>query len=334
MNEDLLKRIKGIIIGCSFGDALGMPTEAFTQEKVKKMYPDGVKTFIDSPPNNFIGRVMPAGSVTDDTINTIFVLDSLVENKGKINADDFVKKLLRWMDSSDNWKNVMGPSTAKALVSIQNGTPIEKAGIFGTTNGASMKISPIGIISNYNNLNDLVNNVYQICLPTHNTKIAIQCASAIAAIISYVSEGGKNLDFIWELSMQVLKVSENYGFDMPSSSLGYKISHAKDIIENSSKEHSLKRLYNEIGPGFESVEFLPIVLAIITLSKGDPKEAAIISANYGGDTDTIGAISTAICGGMNPNFDSGDIELLEKVNEYNFEEVSRKILEYSPFFQI
>jgi ADP-ribosylglycohydrolase len=52
-----------------------------------------------------------------------------------------------------------------------------------------------------------------------------------------------------------------------------------------------------------------------------------------GDTDTIGAISAGICGGMQPEFDEKTINLLETVNELNFEELTKNILPYSPYFQ-
>ena len=53
-----------------------------------------------------------------------------------------------------------------------------------------MKMSPIGIISDFRDLDALIANVRMICKPTHNTSIAIQGASIIAGIISYVSFWG------------------------------------------------------------------------------------------------------------------------------------------------
>lgn len=78
-----------------------------------------------------------------------------------------------WNENSGVSAYVSGPSTLKALDKIAKGVPVEEAGVTGTTNGAAMKIAPIGIVSDYREMQNLIKNVYQICLPTHNTKIAI-----------------------------------------------------------------------------------------------------------------------------------------------------------------
>ncbi|HBT16325.1 MAG TPA: ADP-ribosylglycohydrolase, partial [Firmicutes bacterium] len=48
----------------------------------------------------------------------------------------------------------------------------EEAGKYGVTNGGAMKMIPIGIISNWRDMDNLVENVRLVCLPTHNTNLA------------------------------------------------------------------------------------------------------------------------------------------------------------------
>lgn len=88
--------------------------------------------------------------MTDDTINSILVTEMLSENGGRVDAQVFIKKLRYWMKHSDKSSAVVGPSTAKALELIEAGTPMEEAGSTGTTNGAAMKIVPIGLLAGYN----------------------------------------------------------------------------------------------------------------------------------------------------------------------------------------
>ena len=47
-------------------------------------------------------------------------------------------------------------------------------------------------------------------------------------------------------------------------------------------------------------------------------KSAQLSANIAGDSDTIGSISTAICGAFHPEFNSLDIKHIEEVNGINF----------------
>ncbi|MCH3011691.1 ADP-ribosylglycohydrolase, partial [Listeria monocytogenes] len=77
----------------------------------------------------------------------------------------------------------------------------------------------IGIIATYEDMEDLGSKVPQLCLPTHNAKIAIQGASAVAAAISYVVRGGNIVDKICELAYEAIEGASNYGYDFPSASL-------------------------------------------------------------------------------------------------------------------
>ena len=45
-----------------------------------------------------------------------------------------------------------------------------------------------------------------------------------------------------------------------------------------------------------SQESVPAAFAVVEVAEGDPWQAAVISANLGGDTDTIGAIAAGMAG--------------------------------------
>lgn len=46
------------------------------------------------------------------------------------------------------------------------------------------------------------------------------------------------------------------------------------------------------------IESIPTAIALVELSNTDPHLCAELAANLGGDTDTIGAMATAICGAI------------------------------------
>ncbi|TIV77016.1 MAG: ADP-ribosylglycohydrolase family protein, partial [Mesorhizobium sp.] len=51
-----------------------------------------------------------------------------------------------------------------------------------------------------------------------------------------------------------------------------------------------------VGTGVASQESVPAAFAVLEVAEGDPWRAAVISANLGGDTDTIGAIAASMAG--------------------------------------
>jgi len=325
------KKIWGVFVGGAIGDAMGMPTECWSHEKIRRIFPDGVKELMRSNPEDMFGRDMKAGEITDDTINTIMIHEMVVKNQGKVNAQDYLNQLIKWNNESGVSQYVSGPSTLKSLEKIANGVPIEKSGVAGTTNGASMRIAPIGIVSDYTDLDNLIEAVYQICLPTHNTNIAVSGASVIAAAISYVINGGNSIDELWELADETIKRAETYGFHYPAASLEFRMKAARKIVkEEDDEQNILSRIYYELGSGVETIETIPAVFAIIETAKGDPIKAAQLSASIGWDTDTIGAISCAICGGMNPDtFPSEMVSQVEAVNQLDFVKLTREIFPFS-----
>ncbi len=323
------EKIWGVLAAGALGDAMGMPTECWSQEKIRQNFPNGVSELIASNENDVFGRKLAAGAITDDTLNVLMILSMIKKNQGQIRVADYITELREWNDNSPVSAFVSGPSTLKALDKIAQGVPIEETGVTGTTNGASMKIAPIGIISDYRDLPALVKNVAEICLPTHNTTIAIAGASAVAAAISYTVRGGQSTDEIWSLAFEAINAAKTYGHDFPSASLTFRMNQARKILRQETDDQIiLQRLYHEIGTGMETIETIPSAFVIVEMAKGDPLRAAQLSASLGWDTDTIGAISAAICGGMNPKMPREMIRQIEEVNQLDFDQLAEELLPF------
>ncbi|WP_288226445.1 ADP-ribosylglycohydrolase family protein [uncultured Enterococcus sp.] len=323
------EKIWGVLAAGALGDTMGMPTECWSQEKIRQNFPNGVTELIASNENDVFGRKLAAGAITDDTLNVLMILSMIKKNQGQIRVADYITELREWNDNSPVSAFVSGPSTLKALDKITQGVPIEETGVTGTTNGASMKIAPIGIISDYRDLPALVKNVAEICLPTHNTTIAIAGASAVAAAISYTVRGGQSTDEIWSLAFEAINAAKTYGHDFPSASLTFRMNQARKILRQETDDQIiLQRLYHEIGTGMETIETIPSAFVIVEMAKGDPLRAAQLSASLGWDTDTIGAISAAICGGMNPKMPREMIRQIEEVNQLDFDQLAEELLPF------
>lgn len=327
MKQNTRQRIHGVLIGGAVGDAMGMPTELWTQKMIQEEFPHGVSDFTAAMNKGATIRDLKRGQVTDDTINTVFIIEMLANTQGEISVEKYLKQLKVWSENSELANLVSGPSTRKALEMLAAGVPLTETGRFGSTNGAAMKIAPIGIVSDYRQLDQLVENVAQICLPTHNTGIAIAGASAIASSINYVIAGHNNLQEMYQLAQDAILLGLKKGYDIASASLVKRMDIAKKIVQDS-PEKALTNIYELLGTGVETIETIPCVYALIELAQGNPQKVAHYAASIGGDTDTIGAIATSICGGMQPLFDKKTIQLLEQVNQLDFERLTEKLLPY------
>lgn len=331
--DQLFRRVKGILIGGALGDAMGMPTELWTQKMIKEEFPNGIEHFVPSMNKGSVLRNMRAAQVTDDTINTKFIIEMLDTYQGNISVENYIEQLQIWSRDSELAELVSGPSTRKALSMIKSGVPFTETGRFGTTNGAAMKIAPIGIISDYRKMEDLVDNVQKICLPTHNTSIAIAGACGVAAAISYVCFGKRDLSEMFDVAQQAIMFGKTKGFEVATASLTRRMDIINKLVDREDEETVLSELYEIWGTGVETIETIPSVFAIIKIAKGNPIKAAQLAAQLGGDTDTIGAISSAICGGMHPDIPNEIIDQLEDVNELNFDQLAKKLVKFSPYLK-
>ncbi|MDP4190887.1 MAG: ADP-ribosylglycohydrolase family protein [Bacteroidota bacterium] len=327
--SDLYNKVLGAFIGVAYGDAMGMPVEFWTKEKITRRF-GWIDSFLDAPEDNVISHGLKAGQVTDDTYMTFLISETLIEDKGKVDPFSIVKNMLKWSDlNSAKIKSLFGPSTKKALELISNGAPIEEAGKDGLTNGSAMRIIPVGIISNWKEIDILVENVRLSCLPTHNTRHAISAASAIASAVSCSIYGDGSLEGIIEAAKSAALKGMKFGYDTVGASVEKRISMAVDITKDLDDDIKfLSEIYNAIGTGLAVSESIPASLALFLRSNGDPLRCARLSANLGGDTDTIGAMACGICGALRgiKAFSEEDIEMLSKVNNLDFVGLAEKFL--------
>ena len=161
---------------------------------------------------------------------------------------------------------------------LRAGKSYVESGKYGTTNGSAMKVSPLGILHDYHDIKGLVDDVCKLCLPTHNTSIAIAGASVIATLSSYALRHEYNEGEIWSLAKRAIEEGMKHGNQLPSASLSKRIDLIRQDITTLSEKEVLEKLEIVYGVGFETIETIPAVLAMIILSKGNPMKSAQLSA--------------------------------------------------------
>ncbi|WP_073587965.1 ADP-ribosylglycohydrolase family protein [Anaerocolumna xylanovorans] len=328
----MIKRVKGALIGVAYGDAFGMPAEMWPPEKIREKF-GKIEKFLPGHPENSISAGLKRGEVTDDTINTILVIEMLAENQGRVDAKLFIQKLKKWIKESSKSQAVVGPSTAKAIELLEKGVPMEETGKMGVTNGAAMKILPIGLKAGITDggieEERLIKEVVKLCMPTHYTSPAISAAVAIAAGGAIAVHGERNIGNIYEYMKKMAEKGRHYGNSTGEPSITARMEMGKYFADNFSVAEALKNIYNYIGTGISSTESIPAAAALFYLAKGNPLLCAEYAANIGGDTDTIGAMACGISGAYSSDGSFGQdiISMLESVNEISFDALTDLLMQ-------
>lgn len=287
----------GALTGLSLGDALGMPTQNMSPAAIHEAY-GRVDTLRDSIADQPIAPGMPAGSVTDDTEQALIVAELIIEGKGHIDPQEFAKRLLTWEDGmrSRGSLDLLGPSTKLALEQVRRGTDIMTTGRTGTTNGAAMRVTPVGIANRPEDARRLANRIYESCRVTHDTVAGFQSAALIATTVSLGLEGMTIRQALDE-SLRLVPAMETSGAWTPKASVPARARQAIQLSEEFSDEDDFERhLIEGCGTSVEANESVAAAFALAWRFADDPQSALTTAVNLGGDTDTIAAMTGAMTG--------------------------------------
>lgn len=323
----LKQRIHGCLVGVAAGDAMGMPTSLMSPGSIRDTFGGDVEDFLPAPEGHVIHDGMVAGQITDDTQQTLLLADALIET-GHIDPQDIANRLLQWAESMGAFDSMLlGPSSLRALYSIRSGAPIETSGVAGDTNGATMRIAPVGIYG-HGELQETVGAVAAACMPTHYTNIAIAGASAVAMIIGSAIRGVNDLDELLGCAMQAVDLGMTKGNTWFGASIKSRTALALEIAGRSDDKLEVMRdLYETVGAGVATTETVPVCLGMLRFANGRPVEAIRMAANLGGDCDTTASIVGGMCGAIAgiSAFPSQWIDTLEEVNDLHLEKYATEL---------
>ena len=297
-------RAYGALAGLALGDALGMPTQAMSPEQIRAVY-GTITGLVDGDASQPYAPGMPAGSVTDDTEQALLIASLLVRGRGTssgrvaLDAGEFAHALLAWEDSmiQRGSLNLLGPSTKAALERVRAGEDPLTVGGAGTTNGAAMRVTPIGIAMPTVDPEAFADAVWSSCQVTHATRQGFQSAALVAAAVSFGIDAARSpsLDLrslLWKALSYVDSLPER-GAWTPDPDVVAATRRAMQLVANPASS-SLECLVEQVGTSVASAQAIPMAFAL--LARDPSPQALLDAANIGGDTDTIGAIAGAILG--------------------------------------
>lgn len=322
-------RAYGALAGLALGDALGMPTQAMSPQQIQTVY-GHVTGLVDGDKTQPYAPGMAAGSVTDDTEQALLIASLLLKGHGSglnLDASEFSHALLAWEDSmiERGSLDLLGPSTKAALERVRAGEDPLRVGGEGTTNGAAMRVTPIGIAASTSDRQLFADAVWSSCQVTHATRQGFQSAALVAAAVSLGIDAGAAdvTDLLWEAVDFVRSLPER-GAWSPEPDVVVATHRALKLAAQPSS--SPQWLAEQIGTAVASAQAIPMAFALLAR---DPSPRALLqAANLGGDTDTIGAIAGAILGaslGVEV-FDAYGLAQVEQVSQLDLPSVATDLL--------
>lgn len=322
-------RAYAALAGLAIGDALGMPTQALTREDIVKGFGSLLTDFQPSSPTHPFAAGLAAATVTDDTEQALILADVLVHTVGDFDARAYARRLLEWEDDvrRRGLLDLLGPSTKRALLNIDQGMDLSLSGRTGTTNGAAMRVAPVGIVWSSDDLEALVALVAQVSAPTHNTAVAISAAAAVAAVVSAGIDGATSDDAI-ATGLRAALIAERYGEPTSGASVHDQILVALAAGHGLRGVELIAAIHRSVGTGLESKESVPAAFALLGAYGADTWGACCAAASLGGDCDTIGAMAGAMagaCAGLT-SLPVAAIARVERVNSLELAMVARRLL--------
>jgi len=313
------------LLAGAIGDALGMPTQTLTRQEIASSY-GLISGFVAPFEGHPVSHGLVAGSITDDTEQTLLLAKRIIENPNRFDDLAWAQDLLSWESGVKlrGLHDLLGPSTKQALQNLLSGMQPDQTGIQGTTNGASMRIAPIGIATPLEPLAQFLDHVEAACRITHNTREAISAAAAVAAIIS---AGVAGADFTQALPIAIKAATEatQRGHASGVADIPARLNQVISMVYQGV---TLEKLASNIGTSVASHESVVTAFGVVMLTEFDPWQAGLMSAAIGDDTDTIGAIAmsmAAACCGQS-SLPSNAIEQIQDINSLQLEPIVAGLL--------
>ncbi|WP_020499714.1 ADP-ribosylglycohydrolase family protein [Sciscionella marina] len=309
------ERALGAFYGLALGDALGMPTQSLSRQRIAELY-GTVDTLLPARPEQPIAPGLPAGSITDDTEQAVLLARLLIDGGGQIDPTVFAKALLDWESEMirRGSADLLGPSTKRALEELNAGVGPEETGRFGTTNGAAMRITPVAIATPPR-LAPMLDAVVATSRVTHNTNIGIAAAAAVATAVSSSIEGTEP-----KAALDSAELAATHGAGLgvwrAGADIAARLHWVRKLVRGMGTAELVETIAELVGTSVAAQESVIAAFALAEARGEEPQQALCLAAQLGGDTDTIAAICGAILGARH-GVAGLPRELVETVREVN-----------------
>ncbi len=306
-----LSRVAGVWDGIALGDALGLPVETFSAERIRSEI-GPIRSFLSNEHNPFLaGKNVPPASTSDDLQLTMAVLRAVTkgldtdQNIMDLIASEHIEALHR---SDTGW----GASTREAVEKLAHGTHWQDSGQTnnerrGLGNGIPMKIAPLALFIFVKQLpvDEIVKLVTEFAGMTHRTEMAVSAGLAHVAAVTYCLGTSPDKfdrdEFISLVTKWSAKAADNTAFPQQSDDLTARLKRLHQMIAESPQT-----VIQEFGGGSCYVyDSLPFSYYFF-LSNPHSLDALLHTVESGGDTDSNGAMVGSLLGALHGENLPGD----------------------------
>ena len=268
-------------MGAAIGDAIGKQNEGLKREKIMKM--GYIQGYGKAPEGSPIEKLRP-GDYTDDTEQMLVLSDSLIACNG-FDVNDFAQKIAKWGKAAMNdpvKKSLVGPSSALAIERLNSGLSWKESGSDIPSCGSSMRVAPIGLF--YDNPDDVESNASLSSIPTHNSKSAIAGAVAVAIAVRCALDEMDCAEIITQTCARISRYDARLA--------------GKIELSFKRRNNDPDNVFAELGTSYLVYDTVPCAFYCFSRHFNEPEKAIIEAVNAGGDTDSIGCITGALCGAI------------------------------------
>jgi ADP-ribosyl-[dinitrogen reductase] hydrolase len=268
------ERVPGLLLGGAVGDAIGLPAEGMSAERVARRWPDDLKHRL----------VFGRGMVSDDTEHAAMTAQALIVAAGDL--EQFRRSLawkLRW------WflglPAGVGLATARGCLRLWLGVSPDRSGVSSAGNGPAMRSAIIGAAF----ANDEAKRRQFVAASTqltHTDPRAETAALAIAEAAAWMVRGEPTEQF----EAQLCTLSDGSEWLRICGQLSSGLSTGQSVKQFA---EALGCKSAVTGYAFHTV---PVSLFAWLRHRGDFRQTVQAVIRCGGDTDTTAAIAGALAG--------------------------------------
>src|SRR5690606_38926552 len=167
---------------------------------------------------------------------------------GGISLDAAVEAIIAWYDRvGGDTSPYVGPSTRRGVQALKRGEDPRETGNWGDTNGAPMRISPVGLLHPGDPVG-AIEDAAIVSMPTHNTNVAVSGACAVAAAIAVGMPASPPLHRGIAAGVVAAGIGATKGRQSLGPSVARRSSMALEIARGPGSElDRLRELYGVIG---------------------------------------------------------------------------------------
>lgn len=275
MPDEAFDRFKGCLYGQAIGDALGLGTEAMTNEDMACKYPHGLQHYSQIFQDRHRER-WQIGDWTDDTDMMLCIARAIIEDRG-VNYTHIARHFQTW--AQDDGMGI-GENTYKVLnIGDYVEKPFEVSKLVwrmsryqSAANGGVMRTSVVGLLPSH-----VQDHAEQICKLTHYDPRCVGSCVIVTQLIHALVYGHETP------SCQEM-IETAMGYDEQIADFIHLAYHEADITKFMDDDHmgyTLVTLSVALWAYWHAASFEQGLLAVV---------------NAGGDADTNAAVACAILG--------------------------------------